>query len=85
VTKRLQIQVEETELREFERVARTRQMSVTRWALETLREARNLGAQKTVGEKVEAVRRAARHKFPTADLPQMLEEIERGYGETTAS
>ena len=30
--------------------------------------------------KVKAVRRAAEYSFPTADIPQMLSEIERGYG-----
>jgi hypothetical protein len=27
------------------------------------------------------VREAARHAYPTADLPGMLEEIERGYAD----
>ena len=85
MTKRLQIRVDETELREIERAARDRRMSVTDWVLETLREAREVGARKTVEEKVEAVRRAARHEFPTADIHQMLEEIERGYGEAIVS
>lgn len=60
-------------------------MSVTDWVLETLREAREMGARKTIEEKVEAVRRAARHEFPTADIHQMLDEIERGYGEAKVS
>jgi len=29
--------------------------------------------------KIEVVRSAARHPFPTADIDQMLMEIERGY------
>jgi uncharacterized protein (DUF1778 family) len=85
VTKRLQIRVDETELQEIERAARDRRMSVAEWVLATLRQARDVPAQKTVEEKVEAVRRAARHEFPTADIHQMLDEIERGDGEAKAS
>jgi hypothetical protein len=29
--------------------------------------------------KLKAVRRATKHSFPTVDVGQMLEEIERGY------
>ncbi len=30
--------------------------------------------------KLRAVRAASRHEFPTADIDEMLGEIERGYG-----
>ena len=33
-----------------------------------------------VGKKLDSVRAAARHSFPTADINDMLAEIERGYG-----
>jgi hypothetical protein len=33
-----------------------------------------------VGKKLDAVRAATRHSFPTADINDMLAEIERGYG-----
>jgi hypothetical protein len=29
--------------------------------------------------KLKAIRKAAEYSFPTADIDQMLEEIERGY------
>jgi hypothetical protein len=32
-----------------------------------------------VSNKLEALRSAARHEFPTADIEQMLAEIEQGY------
>jgi len=32
------------------------------------------------GEKLEAIRAAAKWDFPTADIDRMLEEIEKGYG-----
>jgi hypothetical protein len=33
-----------------------------------------------VGKKLDCVRAAARHSYPTADIDDMLAEIERGYG-----
>jgi hypothetical protein len=33
-----------------------------------------------VGKKLDSVRAAARHSYPTADINDMLAEIERGYG-----
>jgi hypothetical protein len=33
-----------------------------------------------VGKKLDSVRAAVRHSFPTADINDMLAEIERGYG-----
>ena len=33
-----------------------------------------------VGKKIAAVRAAARHTYPSADIEQMLTQIEIGYG-----
>jgi hypothetical protein len=38
------------------------------------------GAVGDVGKKLDAVRAAVRHSYPTADISDMLAEIERGYG-----
>ena len=45
----------------------------------TLRAARRRGPGGDTSKKLAVVRAAARHAFPTADIPQMLAEIERGY------
>jgi len=34
---------------------------------------------RSVTEKLEAIRIAAEHEFPTSDIDTMLSEIERGY------
>jgi hypothetical protein len=39
---------------------------------------------RTVAEKLEAIRLAAQHGFPTADSDIMLAEIEKGRSETAA-
>lgn len=43
------------------------------------REARRQQAVRVMQTKLEAVRAAAAHRFPTADIEQMLADIESGY------
>ena len=54
-------------------------MTVSEWVRRALRSARRESSSKEPGRKLAALRAAARHSFPTADIDQMLEEIERGY------
>jgi len=45
---------------------------------------KRLQAQKPATDpevKLRAVRKAAKYSFPTADIQQMLQEIERGYAQ----
>jgi hypothetical protein len=44
----------------------------------TLREAREREPRADLDTKLRAIRAIGRHEFPTADIEQMLEEIERG-------
>ena len=55
-----------------------RDMTVTRWFRRALRAARR-GRRRTAAAKLRAVAEAARHEFPTADIDEMLREIEAGY------
>ena len=79
VSKRLQVLLEDAELREIQRVARARRMTVAEWVRQALRTARRHEPHIDPGKKLERVRAAARHAFPTGDVEQMLGEIERGY------
>lgn len=54
-------------------------MNVSEWVRHALRRARRSEPAFEAGRKLEAIRAAARHEFPTADIEQMLREIERGY------
>ena len=45
-----------------------------------LRSVRDNEASREAERKLEAVRAASRHAFPTAEIGQMLREIETGYG-----
>jgi hypothetical protein len=79
MSKRLQVLLDETELRAIQRAARSKRMTVAEWVRQTLRAARRREPTTDARKKLEAVRAATRHSFPTADIEQMLEEIESGY------
>ncbi|MEX2196329.1 MAG: hypothetical protein WD844_13670 [Thermoleophilaceae bacterium] len=79
MSKRLQVVLDEAELREIRRTARGRGVTVSEWVRSALREARRGEPSADVATKLESIRAAARHDLPTADIDQMLEEIERGY------
>jgi transcriptional regulator of met regulon len=80
MSKRLQVLVDEAELREIRRLARQRHVTVSEWVRSTLREAFKRQPPNNTDRKLAAVRTAARHRFPTADFAQMAAEIESGYG-----
>ena len=71
----------ETELDAVRAAARERGMTVSEWVRETIRDARRKVAGGDAERKLAAIRAADRHGYPTADIDQMLSEIERGYGE----
>jgi hypothetical protein len=79
MTKRLQVLLEEDEFREIRRMARARKMTVAEWVRQTLRAARRREPLGDGSRKLEAIRRASAHAFPTAGIDRMLGEIERGY------
>ncbi|MGE0462022.1 MAG: antitoxin [Vicinamibacterales bacterium] len=75
---RLQVVMDEAELREIQRSARRQRMTVSEWVRNALRAARRAEPGPDRGRKLEAIRAASRHAFPTADIDQMLAEIARG-------
>lgn len=79
MTKRLQVLLDDAELRELQRVARAQRLTVAEWVRQTLRAARRRAPLGDSDKKIRAVRLAAGHAFPTAEIGQMLDEIERGY------
>jgi hypothetical protein len=79
MSKRLQVVLDETELREIRRAAKARQMTVSEWVRQSLREARRNQPRRDIQRKLRALEAAMRHEAPTADIDQMLAEIEAGY------
>jgi hypothetical protein len=64
---------------DIQRLAKRERLTLGEWVRRALREAR---ASRPVIEpetKLKAVRRAVAYSFPTADVGEMLDEIERGY------
>jgi len=80
MSKRLQVLLDEPELRELREAARRQRVPVSEWVRRALREARQREPRGDMDIKLRAVRAASRHEFPTADIDEMLGEIERGYG-----
>ncbi len=80
MSKRLQVIVQDPEYREIQRAARLRRMSIAEWVRQALVQVRRSEPSREVASKLEVIRAASRMDFPTADIDQMLEEIERGYG-----
>jgi len=66
-------------MEEIRQIARRQRLTVGEWARQTLRAAKAQQPTVEAERKLAAIREAARHSFPTADLAQMLAEIERGY------
>lgn len=79
MSKRLQVLLEEPELREIQRAARAQRVTVAEWVRQALRAARRRQPTIDPRRKTEAIRAAARHSFPVADIEEMLAEIESGY------
>lgn len=79
MTTRLQVVLEDDELAEIRRVAKRHRMTVSEWVRQALRVARRSEPSGDQRRKLAAVREAARAEYPTADISQMLSEIEGGY------
>jgi hypothetical protein len=79
MSKRLQIILQDAEYREIRRIARSRHLSIAEWVRNALALARNHEPFGDSGKKLEVIRAATRHDYPTADVGRILEEIESGY------
>lgn len=80
MAKRLQVIIRDPEYREIQRMARSRHMSIAEWVRQALELARRREPLSDVGKKLDVVRAAARHDYPSGDIDAMLTEIESGYG-----
>lgn len=79
MSKRLQVVLDDEEYGRIERFARRERMTVSEWVRRALRQAGEAQPSVDAGRKLAAVRAAVRHEFPTADIEQMIREIEQGY------
>jgi hypothetical protein len=72
MSKRLQVLLDEPEWREIQRTARASHMTVAEWVRQALRAARARRPVADAGKKLDVIRGAARHAFPTAEIDEML-------------
>jgi hypothetical protein len=79
MSKRLQVILEDAEWREIQRASRAQRLTIAAWVRNALRVARQRQPLGDTAKKLEVVRAATRHAFPTSDIEQMLAEIDRGY------
>jgi hypothetical protein len=80
MSKRLQVLLDADEWEQLQQIARRHRTTVSEWVRRTLREAREREPGGDLDTKVRTIRAAARHEFPTSDIEQMLDEIERERG-----
>jgi hypothetical protein len=81
MTKRLQVLFEDDELAEIQQLAKRRHQTTAAWVREALRVARDTASYPETGRKLHVIREAVSHAYPAGDVGDMLEEIERGYGD----
>lgn len=81
MSKRLQVIVDDAEMKQIRGVARRKKMTVAEWVRQALRAARTIEPPADPRRKLEALRAAVAHRFPTADIDEMIAQIERGYSD----
>jgi hypothetical protein len=78
MSRRLQVILDDEELREIEHAAARERMTTSEWVRQALRARRREQPRVEARRKLARLRAAVRHAFPTADIDDMLREIERG-------
>lgn len=71
--------MDEAEVDAYRRLAGREGLTLSEWVRQKLRHAGRREAAGGAEQKLAAIRAAARNDFPTADIDQMLQEIESGY------
>jgi hypothetical protein len=79
MTKRLQVLLEDDELREIQAVARRHRQTTAAWVRDALRSARAEAGYPLPETKLRAVREAAALAYPIGEVDEVLAEIGRGY------
>lgn len=81
MTKRLQVLVPDTELRDIQRLARRRHLTTAEWVRQALRAAHRAETGASAVDKLAVIRGASSHAFPIGEIDSVLAEIEHGYAD----
>ena len=81
MTKRLQVLLDDAELRTIQRIARRDKLTTAEWVRRRLREGAAASARPDTASRLAAIHAAYRHVSSALvpDIDQMLDEIETGY------
>jgi hypothetical protein len=79
MSKRLQVVLDDGELRRYEECAEAEGLTLSAWVRRALRAAEREMSTADPGRKLAAIRAAHEYEFPAPDIAEMLDEIERGY------
>ena len=81
MTKRLQVLLDDAELRTIQRLARRDKLTTAEWVRRRLREGAAAGDRPDTAARLAAIHAAYRRTSdqPAPEIDQMLQEIERGY------
>ena len=81
MTTRLQVLLDDDELKTIKRLARRDRLTTAEWVRRRLREGVAAGSRPDTASRLEAIHAAYRHGSagPAPSIGQMLEELERGY------
>ncbi|MCK7491435.1 MAG: hypothetical protein MZW92_06785 [Comamonadaceae bacterium] len=79
MSKRLQVILEDDEMRKIQDIARRRRTTVAEWVRQVLRAAQRQEPLLDASRKLSIVRESSANSFPTGDIDRMLAEIEQGY------
>ena len=81
MTKRLQVLLDDAELRTIQRIARRDKLTTAEWVRRCLREGAAASARPDTASRLAAIHAGYRHEStaPAPDIGQMLDEIELGY------
>lgn len=79
MTKRLQVLLDDVELRTIQGLARRDRLTTAEWVRRRLREGAVASGRPDTASKLAAIHAAYRHEAPAPEIDEMLDEIERGY------
>lgn len=79
MSKRLQVILDDAEMKEIRMIARRKRLTVADWVRQALRAARAEEPSIDPQRKLRALRAATKHSFPAGDIEEILAQIERGY------
>jgi hypothetical protein len=79
MSERLQVLLDPAEFAEIRRIAKRHHMTVAEWVRQALRLARRDEPSVAPRRKLAVVREATQFAYPTADIDELLAQIEQGY------